>query len=61
MCKSCSYSISRVIAAEPNCIEVLELGSLPHLTKILSSTETVIRSYAVLCLAAMIKNGTINV
>ena len=43
--------------AEANCIEVLELGSLPRLVKLLSSAEKVIRSYTVICLAAMVTNG----
>lgn len=36
---------------------MLELGSLPRLVKLLSSAEKVIRSYTVICLAAMVTNG----
>ena len=53
-----NYNIFQ-LSAEPNCIEVVELGSLARLVKLLSSTEKVIRSYAVLCLAAMLTNGKI--
>ena len=50
----CCYSLSK---AESNCLEVMELCSLPRLVKLLSSEEKVVRSYAVLCLASMVGNG----
>lgn len=49
--------ILSTIKAESNCLEVKELGALPQLSKLLSSAEKVIRSYAVLCLASMVTNG----
>ena len=52
-----SLSILIQHTAESNCLEVLQLDSLPRLVKLLSSTEKVIRSYAVLCLASMVENG----
>ena len=45
------------VAAGSNCHEVMELGSLPRLTKLLSSTEKVVRSYSVHCLASMAGSG----